>query len=423
MTYELKGPGGVGIGYGSRTTTTPGLIGSGIPKKYYKGMQSTVDGNLPLRSTRKAAVGLGNSLAAGTNTNNAQSFVRQLPQRMPELIGTLHNAAVGGRNSAAVLAALPTDVLPSDQLAVYHEGTNDGVAASQVSRQQHLANIESIRSALALRGCQLAIIETATGDTVSAPTTVSSARARMEEYALGERFFCEDNGMLFSSPWMPWIDQSTAGWAAVAGVTDGSHPPQAVHDAVAIETVTQWRTTPGPILPRSNTGACGLSQSNVLNLTGTGQTGWAVNGSATSVSAVSPGAGRVRGNWSDQTVSGLTSMGKLFRYIDGGLGVSPGDRLRIAGFFKFTNTSNMRMGVRLQFSRSVSPNSSLYLFDTSTSFGETYFEAEIVAPDSIVHTLIWLEFQAANGGSNAYSGSFSWACLDVYNVTKLTARV
>lgn len=370
---------------------------------------------------KRTGVLIGNSLMAGTNTNNAMSFGQQLQARIPELFKTLRNAAVGGRSSAVILANLPTDVLATDEFGIYHEGTNDAYGTTQVTANQHLLNIQTIHRYFLSRGKAFAIIETATVDLGLGGTTAAAARALMEKYALGERFYCEDNGIMFSSPWWEFIDTTTGGFTATATVADLIHPPQAVHDKASINTVDQWRTRRlPPLMPRCNLGSGGLSGSNVLNLTGTGLTGWSTTGAVPTTSAVSTATSPVRGNWSDQVVTGLTASGKIYRYLNL-VNIAEGDRIRIAGFFKFTNTSNMRFAVRLNFQRSVAPNTSLYLFDTSTSFGETYFEAEIIAPSNITNAILWIEYQAVTGGTNAYSGSFSWAGFDAYNVTKLLA--
>ena len=370
--------------------------------------------------TRRVGVAVGNSLVAGTNTNNAQSFAQQLHVRMPELFKGLRNAGVGGRKSSVVLANLPTDVLDSDEFGVYHEGTNDGYASTQATVSEHLANVKAIAQYFMGRGKAFAIVATPTVDTGIAPTTAAQARAIMEKYNLAERFWCEDNGIMFADPWSEFIDTTTGGWTSAASVSDSIHPPQAVHDKVAINVADQWRSRRiAPLLPRSNLGSGGLAGANALNLTGA-LSSWLQNGPAPSASATSAAALPVRGNWSDQTITGLTSSGGLYRYLTLA-NISEGDRIRLAGYFKFTNTSNMRLTVRLQFMRSVTPNVSTYLCDTSTSFDSTYFEAEVVAPSNITNAILWIEYKSVTGGSSSYTGAFSWAGFDAYNVTKLTA--
>lgn len=369
---------------------------------------------------RRVGVAVGNSLVAGTNTNSAQSFAQQMHLRMPELFKGLRNAGVGGRKSSVVLANLPTDVLDADEFGIYHEGTNDGYASTQATVSEHLANVKAIAQYFTDRGKAFSVVATPTVDTGIAPTTAAQARAMMEKYNLAERFWCEDNGIMFADPWPEFIDPATGGWTSAASVADYIHPPQAVHDKAAINIADQWRSRRlPPLLPRSNLGSGGLAGSNALNLTGA-LSGWSQNGTAPSASATSAATLPVRGNWSDQTITGLTSAGGLFRYLTLA-NISAGDRIRLSGYFKFTNTSNMQLTVRLQFMRSVTPNVSLYLCDTSTSFDSTYFEAEVIAPSDITNAIMWLEYKSVNGGSNAYSGSFSWAGFDAYNVTKLTA--
>jgi len=78
----------------------------------------------------------------------------------------------------------------------------------------------------------------------------------------------------------------------------------------------------------------------------------------------------------------------------------------------------MRLAVRLALTRSVLPNTSLYLFDTDTTFGETYFEADVVVPPDLINATLWVSYKPVNAG--AYSGEFSFAALDVYNISRHT---
>lgn len=337
------------------------------------------------------------------------SFGQQMLMGLPEYFRSLGNAAVGGRDSATIVANLETDVPSTARVVVYHEGTNDAQKVAPLSVAEHMANVKAIYDWCVARGILLVIVESATGDTGNggAPHFTATSVARIEQYAFAERIFCEERGIPFVSPWWTWIDTADGTWTSAAGVTDALHPPQAVHDEVATQIISQMRARrPAVLMPRQNSGAAGLFGSNVLNLTGSGLTGWNTQSQAPSSSAVSAGSGSVRGNWADQTFTSVTSSGKIYRQISLS-NISAGERVRIAGFFKFTNTSNMRLACRLQFQRSSGGNVSQYLFDTSTSFAEKFIEADIVAPDNLSNVYLWLEYQAINGGSNAYSGTFS----------------
>ncbi len=185
--------------------------------------------------------------------------------------------------------------------------------------------------------------------------------------------------------------------------------------------VAQLRSRrPAPLLPRSNAGPAGVYPTfgNVLNLNGAGlPTGWSQNGTAPTAISPSPAAHPVRGNWSDATLTSLAASGDFYRYLHSGGQLTAGDRVKISGYFKFTNTSNCRLAARLSLIRSVAPNASLYLFDTSASFGETYFEGEIVVPTDLTQAALWISYKPASG-SGAFSGSFSFAGFDCYNITK-----
>lgn len=375
-----------------------------------------------IRDVPYPAAAIGNSLVAGTNTFNGLSAAAQLPYRAPEIFQSIVNLGVGGQSSAAVLANLVANGVPDGtRYVLYHEGTNDAGAATPVTVAQHIANIRAMWDWCAMRGIVFIVEASAPVDIQSAWTSTSLART--EQYAFAERVFCAENKILFVDPWSGWAD-TDGSWNSAAAVADGIHPPQAVHDSVSAEMVAQLRAhRPAPLLPRSNAGSAGVWPSpggfgNVLNLTGSGvPTGWSQNGTAPSTSAPSAASAPVRGNWSDHTISGLTKSGDLYRYIHSGGQLSAGDRVKLSGYFKFTNTSNCRLAVRLSLLRSVAPNSSLYLFDTSASFGETYFEGEIVVPPDLTQAALWISYKPASG-SGAFSGSFSFAGFDCYNITK-----
>lgn len=325
----------------------------------------------------------------------------------------------GGQKSAVVLESLLAAGVPAGtRYIVYHEGTNDAGAATPVTVAQHIANIRAIWEWCVARGIVLIVVASAPVDIQN--TWTSTSRALTEQYAFAERVFCLQNKILFVDPWPAWTDADGT-WNAAASVSDGIHPPQAVHDAVAAEIVAQLRARrPAPLLPRSNAGSAGVypTFANVLNLTGAGlPTGWSQNGTAPTEISPSAASLPVRGNWSDATLTSLAATGDFYRYVHSGGQLSAGDRVKLSGYFKFTNTSNCRLAVRLSLLRSVAPNSSLYLFDTSASFGETYFEGEIVVPSDLTQAALWISYKPASG-SGAFSGSFSFAGFDCYNITK-----
>ncbi|WP_398310879.1 SGNH/GDSL hydrolase family protein [Zoogloea sp.] len=363
---------------------------------------------------------IGNSLVAGTNTNNALSFAQQLGTRCPEIFSSVANLGVGGQSSAAALAALTANGVPKGvRYVVYHEGTNDSGATPPVTVAQHIANIRSIWEWCAARGIALIVVAAATVDIQG--TWTATSRALTEQYAFAERMFCADNKVIFVDPWLAWIDTDGT-WNAAASVADGIHPPQAVHDAVAAEIVAQLRARrPAPLLPRSNAGSAGIYPSfgNVLNLTGAGlPAGWSQNGIAPTSIAPSAASAPVRGNWADAMLTNLAGSGDFYRYLHAGGQFAAGDRVKISGYFKFTNSSNCRLAARLSLVRSVAPNFSLYLFDTSSSFGETYYEGEIVVPPDLTQATLWISYKPASG-SGTFSGSFSFACFDCYNISNV----
>lgn len=375
---------------------------------------------LLLGKTRQAMTVVGNSLAIGTNTLNAMSFATQLQARYPEGVKLLANSAVGGRSSAVILANLDVDVPAGTKILMYHEGTNDAAAASQVSLADHISHIKDVCEWAISRGILPIIVGSPTVDVGG--TAVKSSIALIEKYSLAERILADSLCIPYVDPWGAWIDTSDGSWNSAAGVTDALHPPQKVHDAVAVEVASQLRAGKPPGLqPRCNLGSAGVHPAfaNVLNLTGSGvPTGWSQNGTAPSTSAPSAAVLPIRGNWSDHTVSALTTTGDLYRYLHSGGGFATGETVRVSGYFKFTNTSNMRLAVRLSLIRSVSPNTSLYLFDTDATFGETYFEADVVVPSDLTQATLWVSYKPVTAG--AYSGAFSFAALDVYNISRHT---
>lgn len=363
---------------------------------------------------------IGNSLVAGTNTNQALSFAQQLGLRCPEIFNLCVNQGVGGQKSADVLATLLANGVPSGtRYVLYHEGTNDAGAAVPVTVAQHIANIRAIWEWCSARGISLIMVSSAPVDIQG--TWTSTSLALTQQYAFAERVFCAQNKVLFVDPWSAWTDTDGT-WNSAANVVDGIHPPQAVHDAVSVEIISQLRARrPAPLLPRSNAGSAGVYPTfgNVLNLNGAGlPTGWSQNGTAPTSIAPAAATHPVRGNWSEATLTSLAASGDFYRYVHSGGGLSEGDRVKLSGYFKFTNTSNARLAVRLQFLRSVSPNVSLYLFDTPASFSETYFEGEVTVPSDVTQATIWISYRTATSG--AYSGSFGFAGVDVYNLTKNT---
>lgn len=318
------------------------------------------------------------------------------------------NSAVAGYTSASVLAKLLTDGVDSDaDVVAFMEGTND--AAQAVSYATHVANFKAIIAEIARVGKIPMLLITPPNDAAYAATANGNA---LRDVLLAQR--------LKIPSFDAWGRYRDADGTWTAGVSsDLIHPNSATTSQAGADLYALIRDGSTPLfLPMANTGD-GLFGSNILQLTDTNADGlpdgWANLSLTTPTFALSDFSYPYRGKKCAVTFSQSVN-GKMYREITPGFVV--GDRIKLSGICGLSATTNAKLSLFLRFSGG---GIDVYAISTTLANGAQYFSTEYIVPAGTTKLQVYIDFSTATTG--AFSGVAEFGCIDIYNMTTLTALV
>lgn len=316
------------------------------------------------------------------------------------------NGSVGGLRLDQIAANIKSNGFsPLAQVVAIFEGTND--ASQGVSNEAHIAGLAECVS-LVINSGRIPLVTLASPNDKDYSDTSNG-------FALREKIFCERNGIPFYDPWARWVDTDGTWVAGASG--DGIHPYNVVYNGAGVDMWAAVQAASFPVwLPRRSAGE-GLLQSNVLQLTDTNADGlpdgWTALTFTSPTYALSNYAFPARGKKCSATVS-QSEIGSFYRELTTGFSV--GDTMRISGVAGLSGSTNASMRV---FVRAFGTTIEFTAFCTSSDCTDTVFEGDFVVPTGTTKLQLYVRAEANVAGT--YSGVLGFGCIDLYNITALSA--